>query len=63
VEDRALFKATLTFPAVSLGSGGNNAWHYCTVHNIKDYTMSPNQDNEMKTVIGWSMKNDDDVGL
>jgi len=25
--------------------------------------MSPNQDNEMKTVIGWSMKNDDDVGL
>lgn len=25
--------------------------------------MSPDQDNEMKTVIGWSMKNDDDVGL
>lgn len=55
----ALYKATLTL----LGSGGNNACHYCAVHNIKDYTTRPNQDNEMKTVMGWSMKNDDDMGL
>lgn len=55
----ALCKATLTL----LGSGGKNAWYYCAVHNIEDYATRPNQDNEMKTVMGRCMKNDDDMGL